>query len=242
MNPVRIACAAFLAAFLVAGALGKPPISDELKQKIMEKQGIDAETLERYLPYVYPPADGPVAEGLNRGVPQGLGNQRLADMGLLDVTAAPFEADPSGRRDSTRALQEAVDFARVRSTIEELSRDLRAKILDDTAEGGATLGNVFRGVDLLADSEAGRSVNGFYDVILDAEQSTRLQEAISAILSRDFAAELAPQMRLDLSTLLTRLEDEAATVRQTMILLSRTVEMLAHEHEGFSPVWRLTGK
>ncbi len=112
MNPVRIACAAFLAAFLVAGALGKPPISDELKQKIMEKQGIDAETLERYLPYVYPPADGPVAEGLNRGVPQGLGNQRLADMGLLDVTAAPFEADPSGRRDSTRALQEAVDFAR----------------------------------------------------------------------------------------------------------------------------------
>lgn len=126
-----------------------------------------------------------------------------------------------------------MDFARVRSTIEELSRDLRAKILDDTAEGGATLGNVFRGVDLLADSEAGRSVNGFYDVILDAEQSTRLQEAITAILSRDFAAELTPQVRTDLSTLLTRLEDEAATVRQTMILLSRSLRhfVLSRQYE-----------
>ena len=126
-----------------------------------------------------------------------------------------------------------VDFARVRSTIEELSRDLRAKILDDTAEGGATLSNVFRGVDLLADSEAGRSVNGFYDVILDAEQSTRLQEAITAILSRDFAAELTPQTRTDLSTPLTRLENEAATVRQTMILLSRSLRhfVLSRQYE-----------
>lgn len=131
------------------------------------------------------------------------------------------------------AQEVPVDFARVRSTIEELSRDLRAKILDDTAEGGATLGNVFRGVDLLADSEAGRSVNGFYDVILDAEQSARLQEAITAILSRDFAAELTPQMRTDLSTLLTRLEDEAATVRQTMILLSRSLRhfVLSRQYE-----------
>lgn len=131
------------------------------------------------------------------------------------------------------AQEVPVDFARVRSTIEELSRDLRAKILDDTAEGGATLGNVFRGVDLLADSEAGRSVNGFYDVILDAEQSSRLQEAITAILSRDFAAELTPQARTDLSTLLTRLEDEAATVRQTMILLSRSLRhfVLSRQYE-----------
>lgn len=131
------------------------------------------------------------------------------------------------------AQEVPVDFARVRSTIEGLSRELRAKILDDAAEGGATLGNVFRGVDLLAESEAGRSVNGFYDVILDAERSTRLQEAITAILSRDFAADMPPQTRSDLSTLLSRLEDEAATVRQTMILLSRSLRhfVLSRQYE-----------
>ncbi|KWX68837.1 DUF3375 domain-containing protein [Mycobacterium sp. NAZ190054] len=131
------------------------------------------------------------------------------------------------------AQEVPVDFARVRSTIEGLSRELRAKILDDSAEAGATLGNVFRGVDLLAESEAGRSVNGFYDVILDAEQSSRLQEAISAILSRDFAAELSAQQRSELRGLLSRLEDEAATVRQTMVLLSRSLRhfVLSRQYE-----------
>jgi hypothetical protein len=33
-------------------------------------------------------------------------------MGLLDVTARPFLADPTGKRDSTEALQKAIDFAR----------------------------------------------------------------------------------------------------------------------------------
>ena len=36
----------------------------------------------------------------------------LFGQGVVDVTRAPFRADPSGRRDSTRALQQAIDFAR----------------------------------------------------------------------------------------------------------------------------------
>ncbi|MCV7193125.1 DUF3375 domain-containing protein [Mycolicibacterium brumae] len=146
--------------------------------------------------------------------------------------------DPESARERvvealTLADEVPVDFARVRTAIEALSRDLRAKILDDSAEGGATLGNVFRGVDLLAESEAGRSVNGFYDVILDAEQSARVQEAITAILSRDFAAALTAQERIALRTLLSRLEDEAATVRQTMLLLSRSLRhfVLSRQYE-----------
>ena len=41
-----------------------------------------------------------------------LGNQKLAQLGVLDVTAKPFQADPTGQRDSTDALQKAIDFAR----------------------------------------------------------------------------------------------------------------------------------
>ena len=36
----------------------------------------------------------------------------LAGMGILDVTAAPFNADPTGGKDSTKALQAAIDYAR----------------------------------------------------------------------------------------------------------------------------------
>ncbi len=41
-----------------------------------------------------------------------LGNQRLARLGWLDVTAAPFSADGGGVADCTSRLQEAINFAR----------------------------------------------------------------------------------------------------------------------------------
>ena len=41
-----------------------------------------------------------------------LGNQEMAERGLIDVTAAPFHADPSGERDSSDAIQAAVIFGR----------------------------------------------------------------------------------------------------------------------------------
>jgi hypothetical protein len=44
--------------------------------------------------------------------PAALGNQKLAQLGLVDVTAKPFLADPTGQRDSTEALQKAIYFAR----------------------------------------------------------------------------------------------------------------------------------
>lgn len=44
--------------------------------------------------------------------PAELGNRRLAELGLVDVTAAPFHADPSGKTDATEALQQAILFAR----------------------------------------------------------------------------------------------------------------------------------
>lgn len=41
-----------------------------------------------------------------------LGNPQLAELGILDVTAGPFRADPTGQTDSTGALQAAIDYAR----------------------------------------------------------------------------------------------------------------------------------
>lgn len=41
----------------------------------------------------------------------GLGNRKLAEMGYVDVTAAPFRADATGKKDSTSALQAAIEYA-----------------------------------------------------------------------------------------------------------------------------------
>ncbi len=63
-------------------------------------------------PFVHPPVMKPIPDGIKLDVPQELGNQELARLGFVDVTAEPFRADPTGQRDSTQALQRAINFAR----------------------------------------------------------------------------------------------------------------------------------
>ena len=46
-----------------------------------------------------------------------LGNPELAALGFVDVTDTPFSADLRGKRDSTEALQRAIDFARDRQMV-----------------------------------------------------------------------------------------------------------------------------
>src|SRR5699024_944409 len=79
------------------------------------------------------------------------------------------------------------DFARVRAELEDLNRQLRARILDESEDRTDTLGEVFRGVDVIGRSEAGRSFTGFYDLIIDPELSARLDSWVEQILGRDFA-------------------------------------------------------
>ncbi|MFC1582541.1 glycosyl hydrolase family 28-related protein [Planctomycetota bacterium] len=63
-------------------------------------------------PYTHDTVTGPIRDCFRLDIPEELGNQKLALLGLADVTAAPFNADPTGKEDATAALQRAIDFAR----------------------------------------------------------------------------------------------------------------------------------
>ena len=65
-----------------------------------------------YLRYAHPTIREPFVDLLNLAVPAELEDQRLATLGYVDVTQKPFRADPTGRTDSTKAIQAAVVFAR----------------------------------------------------------------------------------------------------------------------------------
>lgn len=62
--------------------------------------------------FIHPTVYGAVVDGVRMDVPGELGNQELAALGLVDVTAGPFYADPTGKQDATVAIQSAVNFAR----------------------------------------------------------------------------------------------------------------------------------
>jgi len=65
-----------------------------------------------YLRYAHPTVREPFVDGVNLAVPAELEDKRSAALGLVDVTKKPFNADATGVRDATKALQEAINFAR----------------------------------------------------------------------------------------------------------------------------------
>lgn len=53
----------------------------------------------------------PFAGGLRFEIPHELENKALASLGVLDITSAPFNADPTGKTDCTKILNEAIRMA-----------------------------------------------------------------------------------------------------------------------------------
>lgn len=93
--------------FLLATLAGAAP---ERPKNRAEVKGSDAD--DTYLHYAHPTIREPFPDLLNLTVPNELGNQRLAALGYVDVTGAPFNADATGVCDATDAIQNAVNFAR----------------------------------------------------------------------------------------------------------------------------------
>jgi len=67
---------------------------------------------QSYLRYAHAPIRGAIPDMLRLDPVPELQGQPAAALGLVDVTQKPFGADPSGRRDSTAAIQAAITFAR----------------------------------------------------------------------------------------------------------------------------------
>ncbi|MDN5683278.1 DUF3375 domain-containing protein [Corynebacterium glyciniphilum] len=116
-----------------------------------------------------------------------------------------------------------VDFARVSRDLEDLNRSLRRQLLDPDGSRGDVLDEIFDGVDLIGESDAGRSFNGFYQVLLDQERAAWIDRWIADILSRPQGDELPTQTRSRLRGLFRSMEDAGAEVNQVMTGLARSL-------------------
>ena len=70
------------------------------------------------------------------------------------------------------------DFVRVRNEFEALNRDLRAKVIESDAAQKEVLDDIFRGVDYIDQSEAGRSFASFSALVLNPERSEEVEADI----------------------------------------------------------------
>ncbi|MDQ1913453.1 glycosyl hydrolase family 28-related protein [Paenibacillus sp. GD4] len=91
---------------------------DNYLQKLAER-GVDVTSGKEFIPIPWgslpgqPPTPyAPVTEGIDISPHPELGNQTLAKLGILDVTAGPFHVDNTGTTDVTELLQSALDYGK----------------------------------------------------------------------------------------------------------------------------------
>lgn len=159
------------------------------------------------------------------------------DAEIQRVAAGDFEVlDADRALERTRdilALAEELpaDFARVRTEMEQLNRSLREKLVEQESSRGAVLEDVFRGVDHLSSSDAGRTFAGFYSLILDPGRSAELEENVTEVLDRPFAAVLSPQQARRLRRLLHALQDASGEIHDVMTAFSRSLRRFVQSQE-----------
>lgn len=113
------------------------------------------------------------------------------------------------------------DFARVRAEFESLNRSLRASIVESDAVQTAVLDEVFRGVDLISESDAGRSFSGFSALVLDPEVGESFDDDIAQILDREFAAGLSLAQRRFLRRFISLMKDRSGEIHDVITAFAR---------------------
>lgn len=113
------------------------------------------------------------------------------------------------------------DFARVRAEFETLNRDLRARIVESDETQRAVLDEVFRGVDLIGDSDEGRSFAGFSALVLDPAVGAAFDDDIERVLARDFAGQLSREQRRYLRRFIGTLKDHSGEIHQVITSFAR---------------------
>ncbi len=123
----------------------------------------------------------------------------------------------------TQAADVPDDFARVRAEFESLNSSLRAKIVESEASQSAVVDEVFRGIDHISDSDAGRSFAAFSELVLDPALSAGFDADIRRILDRRFARDLTTGERRALRSFLITLKERSAEVHDVITVFARAL-------------------
>jgi hypothetical protein len=119
------------------------------------------------------------------------------------------------------AQELANDFRRVRDEFQTLNRSLREQIVENEGSRGEVLEKVFSGVDLVAESDAGRTFRAFWRLLTDPEQTLDFEAALEQVLTRDFARRLDRRERRFLMQVTRVLLDNGGEVHEVFQQFAR---------------------
>ena len=159
-------------------------------------------------------------------------DREIEAAGKGQLRALPDERALERIRDTIALAGElAGDFRNVRDEFDQLNRELRERIMDDAGSRGDVLEALFAGVDVIGESEAGRTFHAFWRLLTDPEQSATLEEALDQVLSRDFAGLLDARERRFLLKIIPALLEQGGLVHDVLQHFARSLKQFVQSRE-----------
>ncbi|WP_263078379.1 DUF3375 domain-containing protein [Endozoicomonas sp. Mp262] len=124
------------------------------------------------------------------------------------------------------------DFRRVEDEIRTLEQQLRVQMIESDHHRGDILKSLLEGENVLAESDAGRAFDGFFQLLCNPDRSMEFREQLRSVLSRPAASHLTPQQARYLDRLIKELTHESDHVfrvrKRTEESLRSYIESGAH--------------
>lgn len=159
-------------------------------------------------------------------------DQEIAAIESGGVRTLPDDRAVERAREVIIQAQElAGDFRNVRDAFDRLNRELRQNLMDSDSSRGEVLEHLFAGVDLIAESDPGRTFTAFWRLLTDGEQSYALSEALDAITARGFARRLESRERKFLQSLTAVLMGEGGEVHEVLQQFARSLKSFVQSRE-----------
>jgi hypothetical protein len=159
-------------------------------------------------------------------------DRAIAEVERVGVKAISTERALERAREVIGLAEELTgDFRSVRDEFDKLNRGLRQNLIENEGSRGEVLESLFAGVDLIGESEAGRTFNAFWSLLTDNEQAETLVESLDVVTSRPFARELLPRERKFLLGLTAALLDEGRGVHDVLKNFARSLKSFVQSRE-----------
>lgn len=125
----------------------------------------------------------------------------------------------------------AGDFRRVRDQFEQLNRDLRERIMDNDGSRGEVLDTLFAGIDVISESDAGRTFSAFWRLLTDPVQTALLDDALDQLMTRPYMASLDTAERRFLLRMTRTLLEQGGMVHEVLQSFARSLKHFVQSRE-----------
>jgi hypothetical protein len=131
-------------------------------------------------------------------------------------TLTEEQAIKRAREIITLAGELVADSHHVRDDFDRLNRELREQIMEESASRGQVLEKLFAGIDVIAESDSGRTFCAFWRLLNDTEQSAQVDNSVDAVFRRGFSMRLDWKERRFLQNLIRTLLNQRGNVHEVL--------------------------